>query len=164
MKSFYKTAAFGIAAAAMLLTAPMAIAQPDDEDFPPGRGPGGEEIENHVGQLGLSQEQQEKLDEYRSKHRRERRQLREKMNIKRSELKLELDKPETDKKKVAEIVAEMKKLEGEKIDQRVNSILELKELLTPEQFEKLPHPEMKGRDGKEHGRWHGKRRDCREHD
>ena len=59
------------------------------------------------------------------------------MRAKRLELKQELEKPAVDTNKINTLIADIKTLMGEQLDFRVNNILAMKQILTPEQFKKL---------------------------
>jgi len=87
--------------------------------------------------LNLSPEQKELITKQQDINKEKGKELRDKMQTKRLELKQELEKSEVDTNKVSAIIAEIKTLTGEQLDLRVNSILAMKQILTPEQFKKL---------------------------
>ncbi|MDD5347097.1 MAG: Spy/CpxP family protein refolding chaperone [Candidatus Omnitrophica bacterium] len=88
-------------------------------------------------ELNLTPEQQQKLFGQRSFQEKQRAVLREKMSVLRKEMTAELNKEKTDRKRLKVLVDRMKVLMGERIQHRVESILALKDILTPEQFKKL---------------------------
>jgi Spy/CpxP family protein refolding chaperone len=92
---------------------------------------------NIVKELKLSPEQQQQIVEQRKKEREQAQQIREKLKATRDELSRQLDKENPDKAKVYSLVSEMKELIGKRIEQKVDRILSLREILTPEQFRKL---------------------------
>ena len=84
--------------------------------------------------------------------------VRESIRAKREELRDELDKEQTDPAKIEAITSELKKLEGDRVDQEVKGILGMKETLTPEQFKKLRSREHRGGRHERKGEWRGPRR------
>lgn len=109
-------------------------------------------------ELNLTPEQREKFKALRKDQGAAMKKLRESIRAKREELRVEMDNEKTDKAKIDGITADLKKLEGERVDQEVKGILQMKETLTPEQFKKLGamHEEMRERrPGKGHKRGHG---------
>jgi len=109
------------------------------------RGANREKFEKIIQELDLSPEQQELINKQRAGHREKRRQTFQTLRTKRLELKQELEKQDVDKKKIDSLVSEIKPLLGKLLDLRVESILAMKEILTPEQFEKLQRDIKKGR-------------------
>ncbi len=87
--------------------------------------------------LNLSPAQKEQVQNQRSANKQKWSELKEKTRSKRLELKQELEKPEIDKNKINAITADIKTLMGEQIDLRIDDILAMKRILTPEQFKKL---------------------------
>ncbi len=87
--------------------------------------------------LGLSPKQKEQLKEQRYQDELKRIDTRNKIRLKELELRHELEKKEVNRQAINRVVEELKELRGAMLDQRVDSILKLKEILTPEQFEKL---------------------------
>jgi Spy/CpxP family protein refolding chaperone len=73
-------------------------------------------------------------------------ELREAMNEQRKELRNELEKEDYSKGNIDATVARMKGLQGQMISQRVDHFLQMKDVLTPEQFKKMT--EMKERKGR----------------
>ncbi|MGD9015700.1 MAG: periplasmic heavy metal sensor [Candidatus Omnitrophota bacterium] len=109
------------------------------EQVPEPAGQEGEEIplSKIADELSLSPEQKEQLKEQRFQARYSMIENRNKIKLKELELRHELEKEAVNQEVVNKIVAELKQLHGNTIEQRVDSILKMKEILTPEQFEKL---------------------------
>jgi Spy/CpxP family protein refolding chaperone len=84
--------------------------------------------------LGLTPGQRERLQENRDRHRQERENISQLLKEKKLFLREELQKQELDKTKINQIHKELKVLLSEKEDLRLNSILDTREVLTPEQF------------------------------
>ena len=84
--------------------------------------------------LGLSAEQEQKLKDYRKAHRQEIKQYFESKKTLRDQLKAELEKPELDLTQVHAIHDQLKALDNKIEDSRLASILEVRQILTPEQF------------------------------
>ena len=96
-----------------------------------------ERKEKFIKELGLTPEQEEQIKALRSGQKEKRGELWVKIQAKRLELKEELEKPTTDRARIDSIVTELKALMAEKLDQRVEGILSMKKILTPEQYEKF---------------------------
>ncbi len=87
--------------------------------------------------LNLTAAQTEQLTAQRKEKREAMKNLRESLKAKRRELREELYKENTDKAKIESIASELKKLNAQRIDRHVQGILQMKAMLTPEQFKKL---------------------------
>ncbi len=134
---------------ALIFLLPTAYAGPifDDPEFDDRgeRGVNRERVfESVVQELKLTPEQQDLIKKQRAKQKEKRRQTFQTLRTKRLELRQELEKQDIDKKKIDSLVAEIKPLMGELLDLKVESILAMKEILTPEQFEKLQGGIRKG--------------------
>ena len=88
-------------------------------------------------QLNLTQEQQTRLSAYRQENRAKKQKTMEKMREARTHLREEISKPASDPKKIETLKGEVKALQGQMLDEQVESILKTKEILTPEQFREL---------------------------
>ncbi|MCA9403921.1 MAG: periplasmic heavy metal sensor [Candidatus Omnitrophica bacterium] len=93
-----------------------------------------EKIEQMHAELGLSQEQQEKLKAHRDAKMEKRQDFRENMRNKRRALREELQKPDFDRQRVKGLHEDIKKLMNESADQRLEDIMYVREILTPEQY------------------------------
>ena len=94
-------------------------------------------ISNIAERLGLSEEQKEQLKEQRFNEKYNRMETRNKIRLKELELRHELEKEAVNQETINKIVSELKELQGIAIEQRVDSVLKMRQILTPEQFEKL---------------------------
>ncbi|MDD5557392.1 MAG: periplasmic heavy metal sensor [bacterium] len=93
--------------------------------------------DEHLKEINLTAEQTEQFNKQRDEHKNVMWELGRAIKTRYRDLQEELDKQDTDKEKVAGIVADLKTLEAQRIDQRVRGIMQMKETLTPEQFQKL---------------------------
>ena len=87
--------------------------------------------------LGLTDQQKKQLEDNRQKNRDQKKALFEKMHSLKEALNEELMKPSLDMGKVGEVQAQTKALQAQMSDARVNSVLEVRKILTPEQFVKF---------------------------
>ena len=113
-------------------------------------------------ELGLTDEQVKQLDQQRNQHRVEIRESRQSMKELREEMKVETTKTEIDETKVRAVHEQMKSVQNKIADQRLEGILQLRKILTSEQFEKFQESrgKDKGRRGKRQERM-GKRQERR---
>ena len=88
-------------------------------------------------ELNLTPEQKKQLEENKTKNREGMKATFEKMKFCRESLKEELMKPALDMDKINSIQLQIKTLEGRMTDDRLNSILDVRKILTREQFEKF---------------------------
>lgn len=106
--------------------------------------------------LGLTAEQDKKLEAQREACRKDGKALHEAMEAKKEELKAAIAKPGSTKAQVEPIVNELKALQAQMTDKRVEGIFAVKAILTPEQFAKLEAMKDKHmKEGKGKGKWHG---------
>jgi len=96
-----------------------------------------EKFDKLTEELGLTPEQETELKQQRSQFKAQKKELWGKIRAKKKELKEELEKPDVDRAKVDKIIGEIKDLTGQKLEARVNKIISMKSILTPEQFKKL---------------------------
>ncbi|MCP4269658.1 MAG: periplasmic heavy metal sensor [Candidatus Brocadiaceae bacterium] len=102
-------------------------------------------------QLDLSPEQEKQLKTHRKRQKEQGEGVHESIRAKREEMKIELQKQELNMAKINKINSDLKNIKSKKSDQRLESILEVKEILTAEQFAKFMdlkkefHPMMKCR-------------------
>ncbi len=87
--------------------------------------------------LKLTPEQQQKLQDNRRAQRERMSQLLKALKEKQQILQQELKKPSVTKASLAPILTEIKSIQAQLIDSRVEGILAVKEILTPEQFAKF---------------------------
>ena len=88
-------------------------------------------------ELNLTDEQKKALEENKNQHRAEFKALFENMRAKRDLMREELQKDALNMDKVNQIEGELKQLQSQMSDQRLQGILEVRKILTPEQFKKF---------------------------
>ena len=98
---------------------------------------GGKMMEKMAADLGLTQEQQDQMKALRESGKEKAGSLREKSKEVRQALREELNKADTDSSKVKGYVEDLTALYRQKLEQRVDGVLGMKKVLTPEQFSKL---------------------------
>ena len=101
-------------------------------------------------ELKLSDQQKQQLDDNKAKSRKQMEATLEKMRSFREALNQELMKSALDMNKINEIQVQIKAVQAEMVDGHLQSILEVRKILTPEQFTKFllmmdkrglrPHP------------------------
>ena len=103
-------------------------------------------------ELGLTKDQETKLETHRIDHRAEMEKLMLVVKDKREELKTALENPQMDKGAVERINDELKDAQNDMADKRLEGILYVRGVLTPDQFKKFLalHAEHREKEG---GRW-----------
>ncbi len=96
-----------------------------------------ERMQKIFSELNLTKEQEAKLKENKTKHREQRKGGFEQIKSYKEALKQELLKSDLDMERIQEIQAQMKAAQSQMADDRLNSILEVRTILTPEQFTKF---------------------------
>ncbi len=110
-----------------------------------------ERFDNMAEELGLSQQQQEQLRQQKEGHRLKRLKRREALQDVHQRLKEELSRENIDRDRLNSIAGEMKQLQSQMIDDRIDGILQMREILTPEQYQTFRekaqkmHRRMKGK-------------------
>ena len=94
-------------------------------------------FEKMTKELGLTADQKAALTKQREAYGASAKALREKMKASREQLKTELDKPAPDKAKIDAIIAQTKDLVGQQMQAKVDKVLAMKTVLTPEQYAKM---------------------------
>ena len=127
-----------------VLIAPAVYAQKGDEDstdkssfFQKRRDMMDKKISEIYAQLNLDDDQKAKLEENKQKHRGGKRGVFEKMKSYKDALNQELMKPDLDMNTISGIQSQIKALQSQMVDERLNSILEVRKILTPDQFTKF---------------------------
>ena len=92
-------------------------------------------IQEIFGKLNLTDAQKQALENNKLKHRSQMKDVSTKIKSHKEALKAELMKPELDMSKINDIQSKMKVLQAEIADYRLSSILEVRKILTPQQFE-----------------------------
>lgn len=88
-------------------------------------------------ELNLTDKQKQQIEEHRKKNMEETAAIRREMMEKHRALRKELEKSDTDKANVDRLLKDLKELHGKHLDSMVNRVVEMKQILTPEQFEKM---------------------------
>ncbi len=110
-----------------------------------------------IEELGFTEEQQAMLNKHREACRTQAMQMKESLRTNRLNLRSELDKYDSNPDEIERISFEIKYQQAQLIDHRVASILKVKEILNPEQFEQFRSKIKELR-----GKRRGFRRGCRE--
>ncbi|MBU0580238.1 MAG: periplasmic heavy metal sensor [Candidatus Margulisbacteria bacterium] len=98
--------------------------------------------------LGLNTEQTEKLQAHREQSQKITKELRDELRAKHKALAKAIGQKTIDQAEVNQIAAEIKDLQGKMVDQKIASMLEMKNILTEEQFKKMQE-QKENRKGKE---------------
>jgi len=106
-------------------------------------------------QLNLSEQQMLDLQENRQAQRKRMSELRGSIREKQAQLQPAFIKPSADRASVEPVINEIKSLEAQSIESRVEAILAVKKILTPEQFEQFQKM-MDSRKANRKGRFNGK--------
>lgn len=133
-----------IGLAVVILTVSAVYAQTQGESQQRGDGQKGRIFK----ELNLTPEQQKKLEENRKAQGEEMTNLRTAIKEKQTKLQEELKNPAVTKAIVESLVNEIKSLQAQLIDHRINGIFAVKEILTPEQFVKFEQMTEKGHKNK----------------
>ena len=88
-------------------------------------------------QLNLSPQQEEQLQAHRKNHRGQTGEFRESLKAKKEAIRNELQKEELNMEEIYKIHNELKGLHAKKADHRLEGILEVRKILTAEQFRKF---------------------------
>ncbi|KPK97532.1 MAG: hypothetical protein AMJ95_08680 [Omnitrophica WOR_2 bacterium SM23_72] len=122
-----------ISLAVFLLMTGTLYAQPPREKGRPYAGP----KDRIIQELNLSPEQQSRLEENRKAQRQEMKRLHDAVKEKNTKLREALKNPGVTREGVQPLTNELKSLQAQLIDSRINGILAVKEILTPEQFSRF---------------------------
>jgi len=112
--------------------------------------------ESILKELNLTSEQQQKLEENRKAQREDMTKLQQAIKEKHAKLQEELKNPAITRSTVEPLVNEIKSLQAQLIDHRINGIFTVKEILTQEQFVKfnqIMEKQMKDRKGQSRDSW-----------
>ena len=94
-----------------------------------------EMINKVINELNLTSEQSERILKQRNAHRKGRDESRQLLRDRRKQLRTELEMRDTDRVRIDRVAGEIKKLQARMLDERIESVLEIKEVLTPAQYE-----------------------------
>jgi Spy/CpxP family protein refolding chaperone len=93
-----------------------------------------EKFDKMIEKLGLSDEQVAQLKTHKQAKIESRKKLYSELSKQKQELKDELEKPVSDNARIKQIADSIKQIQSEMIDERIKGILEIKAILTPEQY------------------------------
>jgi Spy/CpxP family protein refolding chaperone len=109
-----------------------------------------EKFNKLIHQLDLSDEQVARLDTHKQAKMESRQRLYAKLAEHKQALRNELEKPESDNTRIKQIADSIKQVQSEIFDERIKGILEIKSILTPEQYsefkEKISRYKHKSKD------------------
>lgn len=88
-------------------------------------------------ELNLSEDQQTRLEQEKTAHRKTMETLRNALKEKRREFRDAIAKPDITRQQIEPILTQIKALQSDMADKRADGIFAVKEILTPEQFAKL---------------------------
>ena len=100
--------------------------------------------------LGLTEEQKQALKAHKEGHHNEMKALRGQIKEKRKVFRQALENPDMDDKAITAANNEIKALRNNLADNRLDGVLKVRKILTPEQFKKFNEMKKK-RKGKRHG-------------
>ncbi len=140
MKVNFKQFIYSLGIIGVMLLSSNVYSQPTG-GFPPGREAMREKMRTQMlevfKQLELSPEQEGQLNTHRKKHREQGNAIYKSIKAKREEMKEELQKEELDMEKINKIHSELKSIHSKKADHRLEGVLEVRKILTTEQFVKF---------------------------
>ena len=94
-------------------------------------------MEKIIHDLDLTEEQQESLKSYRQENQERMRTLHEKLKEARETLKTELEKTKSNNRTIQRLASVIKSAQAEMVDNRIETVLHMKEVLTEEQFQEF---------------------------
>ena len=136
----FKKCVWSLVFAGLILTAAYGYAQPEPGDIAAHQALEEKrrvKIAAMVEKLNLSEEQKRLLKENRNQYQERMRALFQRMRERKQQLQNEIQKGEVNKGKVSQINDELKQIQARLTDLRLDSILEVKKILTVEQFEEF---------------------------
>ena len=127
--------------ATLALPSPVIYAASYEKDNQEGSAQAGKKMEarrqEFYRDLNLSEDQKKLLEENKKARREEMRSLFSQMKEKREAIRNELQRDELNIGKITQINDELKILSAQMLDHRLEGILEVRKILTPEQFKKF---------------------------
>ncbi len=139
MKFKIKQFIYSLGIIGVMLMASNVYSQSRDKDFPGCevmRGKMNDRMLEVFKQLDLSPEQEKQLQTHRDNHCEQAGEFRESLITKKEALRSELQKEELNMEEIYKIHNELKDLHSKKADHRLEGILEVRKILTAEQFVK----------------------------
>ncbi|OGX06283.1 MAG: hypothetical protein A2Z88_00545 [Omnitrophica WOR_2 bacterium GWA2_47_8] len=135
--NYKKNVVLGVALSLLLFSSSLALAGYEGEHKGKMKEKWAEKKAEMYKELGLTPEQQAQLDAHKEKHRGQMKGLHEQIKAKREEVRAELQKPEVDTNKVQQVHNELKALKAQQEDHQLEGVLEVRKILTAEQFQKF---------------------------
>lgn len=99
-------------------------------------------------ELNLTPQQRQQIMDQRVKDEQQAQALRQQLKASNEELNRELEKDVPDQAKISQLVSQTRELMGKRIESKVESILLLKKILTPEQYKMLRDKRAQSKDQK----------------
>ncbi|MBF0532066.1 MAG: periplasmic heavy metal sensor [Candidatus Omnitrophica bacterium] len=160
----------GLVLSGVLVLAPLLVYAatpcPMDEKGHEGKGrweQKGSDLKKMYKDLNLTEDQQKALEANKSKNKEETKALFQSMKDKMTALKQEVEKEPLDMNKVNQIQSELKTIQAQMSDQRLESILAVRKILSGEQFKKfMDKMEEHGKMGPGKHGIHGKKQENKE--
>jgi Spy/CpxP family protein refolding chaperone len=115
-----------------------------------------EKREGFFKELGLTDEQKKALEAHKDQHRKEMKELVQSMRDQMKQMREELQKDKLDMGKINQIQSQLKTTQAQMMDHRLQGILEVRKILTPDQFKKFSEKMEEGREhwgGHKGGHW-----------
>jgi Spy/CpxP family protein refolding chaperone len=133
----FKKVLFGFFGLYILAALSLARAENPGVDGPSQKWHSGQRIQEIYGQLNLTDDQKKQLEVNKQQHLAKIQNARREMKADKEMLKEELMKPRLDMPKINQIHGQIKSLQNQMEDDKLNSILTVRAILTPEQFLKF---------------------------
>jgi Spy/CpxP family protein refolding chaperone len=111
-------------------------------------------LEELMDELGLTDEQKTRMKEQKKDNKTSYKLIREERQQKKDAIKAELDKDVLDQENINVLIEELADLEKQKMHSRVKKIIEMKKILTPEQYQLMKE---KHKDFKRHRKGKGRK-------
>ena len=108
-----------------------------------------QKVEKFHKDLGLTPQQEQQLKAQREQYRAQKQALFGQIKEKTEQMQAELQKPDMNEAKVKQLHAELQSLRSKAADTRLDSVLAVRQVLTPEQFQKFNEKKQGFRGG-----WH----------
>ena len=121
----------------LYIFAALSLAHAENTGPEPRQQAGGQRIQEIYSQLNLTDDQKKQLEADKQQHRAKMESFRQEMKTDKKAIQAELMKPRLDMPKINGIHNQSKALQGQMEDEKLNSILAVRAILTPEQFSKF---------------------------
>lgn len=142
-----------LAVVGLMAAGPVAYAEHNGDNPEGGKGYKHGEGKDFFKELNLTPEQKEKLKAQREAKRESGKATREQLKVKMQALHEEIAKPGTTRADVNGLVGEVNDLKGQMFSQKIDGLLAMKEVLTPEQFAQMQAKHKESMGNKKHEGW-----------